>query len=59
MAKYVVDHSKLYLRVNGKTQLCERGTNVDLTEKQAKALGKKVISPKTARSVKADAKGEK
>ena len=56
MAKYVIKHPNLNFVVSGKTQKLEVGAEVELTELQAKKLGKKVAPFKAAKSVKLDDK---
>lgn len=53
--KRIVEHNKLYMRVNGETVHLEKGSEVTMTEEQAKRLGKKVSEPKAKKSAKADA----
>ena len=57
MAKRIVKHPKLYMRVGGKVQHLAVGTEVDLSEEQIKKLGKKVGTKSTKPTVKADSKG--
>lgn len=46
-SKYVVQHPKLYMRVNDKIQAVPVGTELSLTQAQADGFGDKVAKPGT------------
>jgi len=54
-ATHTVKHPKLYLAVKGKLQHVPAGTNLVLSEKVAKGLGKKVESLTEKQAVKLEA----
>lgn len=56
-AKRTVAHRNLYLSVGGKLQHVEAGTEVSLSDEQAKRLGNKLVPESGKKAVKAD--GEK
>lgn len=41
---HIVNHGRLYLSVNGKLEHIKKGSQLTLTEKQAKGLGVRVTS---------------
>ena len=49
--KRIVAHPKLYLAVGGVLHLVPKGTEITVTEEQAKRLGKKLSDPSGAGSV--------
>lgn len=51
-------HPKLYLRVEGKLQHVEAGTELNLTKDQAKALGSKVRSLTEKKQLSSSGKNE-
>jgi len=52
--KMVVDHPKLYMVVGGKMQHVKPGTEVTVSEEQAKKLGEKLKVAEGKKSVTAD-----
>lgn len=53
-SKRTVAHKNLYLAVGGKLQHVEAGTEVSLSDEQAKRLGNKLVPEGRKKAVKAD-----